>query len=260
MTLFDTHFHWDRKTKPEIIVEEAKQNGVQYAVCVGGDYESSVESSNFVESFDNYWFSAGVHPHEASKFDGDLSCFDELFSNSKMVAVGEIGLDFFYGFSDIKSQLKVMEIFTERALDLNKPLIVHCRDKDEKFDAYKESYQILKDFAKDGGKFVIHCFTGNSYWLDKFLELGSYIGITGIVTFPAAENIRKLAPAIPNERLLIETDSPYLAPKPYRGKINFPKYLIETAKKLAEIKAMNIGKMSELTTSNAMKFYNLNVQ
>jgi TatD DNase family protein len=259
LKLFDTHFHWDRKTKPEVIVEEAKQNNIQYGVCVGGDYKSSVESFNFAGSFDNYWFSAGVHPHGASKFKEGLACFNELFSSSKMVAVGEIGLDFFYGFSDRKSQLKVMEIFTECALDLNKPLIVHCRDKDEKFDAYKESYQILKDFAEDGGRFVVHCFTGNSYWLDKFLELGAYIGITGIVTFPAAENIRKLVLAIPDERLLIETDSPYLAPKPYRGKMNFPKYLIEIAKKLAEIKSMDIGKLSELTTSNAMKFYRLNI-
>ena len=259
MKLFDTHFHWDRKTKPEIIVEEAKQNDVQYAVCVGADYVSSVESLKLVDSFDSYWFSAGIHPHEASKFKGDLSCFDELFSNSKMVAVGEIGLDFFYGFSDKKSQLKVMEIFTESALKLNKPLIVHCRDKEEKFDAYKESYQILKDFSADGGKFVIHCFTGNSYWLDKFLEMGAYIGITGIVTFPAAGNIRTLVPAIPNGRLLLETDSPYLAPKPYRGKVNFPKYLQETAKKMSELKQMDIERLSNLTTANAMRFYNIQV-
>ncbi len=258
MKLFDTHFHWDRKTKPEIIVEEAKQNSVEYAVCVGGDYESSVESFNFAKAFDNYWFSAGVHPHEASKFNGDLNCFNELFSDSKMVAVGEIGLDFFYGFSDRKSQLKVMEIFSERALELNKPIIVHCRDKDDKFDAYTESYQILKDFAKDGGKFVVHCFTGNGFWLDKFLELGAYIGITGIVTFPAAENVRSLASAIPEKRLLIETDSPYLAPKPYRGKINFPKYLIKVAEKLAEIKQINIKELSEITTFNAMTFYKIN--
>jgi len=258
MQLFDTHFHWDRKTKPEIIVEEAKQNGVEYAVCVGGDYKSSVESLNFVDPFDNYWFSAGVHPHEAAKFNGDLTEFNELFSRPKMVAVGEIGLDFFYGFSDRKSQLKVMEIFTERALSLDKPLIIHCRDKDEKYDAYKDAYQILRDFAEDGGKFVIHCFTGSSFWLDKFLELDAYIGITGIVTFPAAENIRKLVPVIPNERLLIETDSPYLAPKPYRGKTNFPKYLIEVAKTLSDLKSVDIERISELTTLNAIAFYKLN--
>ena len=257
MQLFDTHFHWDRKTKPDVIVEEGKQNCVDFAVCVGGDYESSVESSNFANTFDNYWFSAGVHPHEASKFKGDLACFNELFSSSKMVAVGEIGLDFFYGFSDRKSQLKVMEIFSERALELNKPIIVHCRDKNDKFDAYTESYQILKDFAKNGGKFVVHCFTGNGFWLEKFLELGAYIGITGIVTFPAAENVRSLVPVIPDQRLLIETDSPYLAPKPYRGKINFPKYLIKVAEKLAEIKQINIKELSEITTFNAMNFYKI---
>ena len=259
MKLFDTHFHWDRKTDPKVIVEEAKHNNVHYGVCIGGDYKSSVESLEFVEPFENYWFTAGVHPHEASTFDGNLNCFDELFSNSKMVAVGEIGLDFFYGYSDKKSQLKVMETFTECALNLNKPLIIHCRDKDGIYDAYKEAYQILKDFAEDGGRFVVHCFTGNSHWLDKFLELGAYIGVTGIVTFPKAENIRTLVPAIPNERLLIETDSPYLAPKPYRGKTNFPKYLYEVAIKLSEVRSMNIDDLAELTLGNALNFYNLKV-
>ena len=257
MELFDTHFHWDRKTKPEVIVEEAKQNCVEYAVCIGGDYKSSVESQNFVNSFDKWWFAAGVHPHDASKFNGDISIFNDLFSDPKLVAVGEVGLDYFYGFSDKKSQLKTMEVFTEKALNINKPLIVHCRDKEDRFDAYKDVYQIINDFAKDKGEFVIHCFTGNGYWLDKFLELGAYIGITGIITFPKAENIRQIVPNIPDERLLIETDSPYLAPKPYRGKINFPKYLIEVAKKTAEVKSKNVESIAELTTINARNFYNL---
>ena len=257
MELFDTHFHWDGKTSPETIIEEAKQNSVNYAVCIGGDCESSRESMEFANAVENCWFAAGVHPHEASKFDGDLSSFSELFSNPKMVAVGEVGLDYFYGFSDKKSQWSTMEKFAGCALDLNKPLIVHCRDKDETFDAYKECYQILRDFAQSKGRFVVHCFTGNDHWLDKFLELGTYIGITGMVTFPKAENIRRLVPGIPNDRLLIETDSPYLAPKPYRGKTNYPKYLIEVAKKLAEVKSQSIEELAQQTTSNAMAFYNL---
>jgi len=255
MELFDTHFHWDKKMEPTVIVSEAQLNNVNFGVCIGADYSSSLLSKQFVESFENYWFAAGVHPHESSHFNEGLSQFKELFVNPKLVAVGEIGLDYFYDFSDKKSQLKTMEIFTECALKINKPLIVHIRDKDNKFDAFEESFQILKDFAKDNGTFVVHCFTGSNKWLDTFLELGAFIGITGMVTFPKAENIRKLINCIPDERLLLETDSPYLAPKPFRGKTNYPKYLIETAKKISEIKSIDLEVLADITTKNAKNFY-----
>jgi len=255
MKLFDTHFHWDGKTSPELIAQEANDAGVKYLVCVGGDYKSSHESKVFADRVDNCWFTSGVHPHYADKFDGDFSGFEDLVCDVKNVAVGEIGLDYFYEHSDRKRQRKVMLGFVELSLLRKLPLVVHCRDKDNNFDAYQECYEILRDFSLDGGSFVVHCYTGNIAWMEKFLEIGAYIGMTGIVTFPKAYNVREVLSLVPNDKLLIETDSPYLAPKQHRGKVNFPKYLPEIAAKIGEEKNVSLKELAQVTTENGLRFY-----
>ena len=257
MELFDTHFHWYDKPKPEIIVSEALVNEVKYLLCSGWDAKSSLQASRFADSFETCWFSAGVHPHDADEFNFDFSDFKELVAHKKCKAIGEVGLDYYYENSDKKSQLKVLESFTEFALESELPLVIHCRDKDDKFETYSEAYNILSDFVKDNGSFAIHCYTGNGYWLEKFLELGAYIGITGIITFPRAANIRDIVNIIPDNKLLLETDSPYLAPKPFRGKTNFPKYLPEVAKAVAFERKVSLDKIAEITTQNAFSFFKL---
>jgi TatD DNase family protein len=258
MELFDTHFHWYDKPEPEVIVTEALENNVKYFLCSGWDENSSIQASKFADSFENCWFSAGVHPHDASKFNFDFYKFKELANHEKCKAVGEVGLDYFYENSDKKSQLKVLESFTKFALETKLPLVIHCRDKDDKFETYNETYNILSDFVKDDGTFAIHCYTGNGYWLEKFLELGAFIGITGIITFPKAANIRDIVNIIPDNKLLLETDSPYLAPKPFRGKTNFPKYLIEIAKAVAKERNIPTSSLAENTTNNALNFFSIN--
>jgi TatD DNase family protein len=257
MELFDTHFHWYDKPEPEIIVTEALENNVKYLLCSGWDEKSSLQASKFASSFENCWFSAGVHPHDASKFNFDFSGFKELTHHKKCKAVGEVGLDYFYENSDKKTQLKVFESFVKFALETNLPLVIHCRDKDNKFETYNETYNILYDFVKDNGTFAIHCYTGNGYWLEKFLALGAYIGITGIITFPKAVNIRDIVNIIPDNKLLLETDSPYLAPKPFRGKTNFPKYLIEVAKAVAVERNTSLENISDYTKQNAFNFFKI---
>jgi TatD DNase family protein len=257
MNLFDTHFHWDGETDYNQIIKEANDNSVNYFVCIGADYNSSVDSANIAENIKNCWFTAGVHPHYADKYRKSIGKFRKFADYDKFVAIGEVGLDYFYDNSNRRAQKVVFEKFSELALELEKPLVVHTRDKDDKFTAYNDTHKILSDFAGSGGKLVIHCYTGNAQWLDSFLSLGAYIGITGIVTFPKAENVRELIKNIPDNRLLIETDSPYLAPLPFRGKTNFPKHLINVAEKIAELKGIPLNKLAEMTTENAMKFYNL---
>ena len=257
MELFDTHFHWYDKPEPELIVTEALENNVKYLLCSGWDDKSSKQASKFASSFDNCWFSAGVHPHDASKFNFDFSIFKDITNHNRCKAVGEVGLDYFYENSDKKSQLKVFAGFAELALDTKLPLVIHCRDKDNKFETYNEIYNILKDFVKDNGKFAIHCYTGNGYWLEKFLELGAFVGITGIITFPKAVNIRDIVNIIPDDKLLLETDSPYLAPKPFRGKTNFPKYLSEIAKAVALERNTTVEQTAKITTQNAFNFFRI---
>lgn len=258
MELFDTHFHCEEeRLTPQLIASEALDNEVKYLVCVGGDYQSSLEALEISHSIENCYFTAGVHPHSAENEMWKIEQFSELLKNDKCVAVGEIGLDYFYENSEKDTQKKVFEDFCKLGKKTDLPLVVHCRDKDDCCEAYEDVYGILKNAGAIKKRFVIHCYTGNLFWLEKFLDLGAYIGITGIVTFPKAENVRHIVRHVPDDKLLLETDSPYLAPKPHRGKPNFPKYLKLVAEEVAKIKSMPLENLAEITTANAFKFYNL---
>ena len=258
MELFDTHFHYEGAVAPQTIANEAAAEGVKYLACIGGDYKSSVESMQFAEAVKNSWFTAGVHPHYAANENWDMERFTHLMRHDKCVAIGEVGLDFFYENSAKDVQIKVFEEFCRLSTELDMPLVLHCRDKDDCFDAYNMVHDILSNYISDIPGFVLHCYTGNLEWMMKFLDFDAYIGITGIVTFPKADNVRELIPMIPDNRLLIETDSPYLAPKPYRGKPNCPKYLKYVAQEIARLKRITIEELADITTQNALKFYRLN--
>lgn len=258
MELFDTHFHYYGSVPPEEYYERAAAAGVKYLLAAGSTLEESHRSMLFAEKIADSWFSCGVHPHEAEK-SGEHPCeaFSEFRGHSKLVAIGEIGLDYFYEHSEREVQRRVFADFLKLSLDWNLPAIVHCRDKDGSFDSYSDSLSMLKDFYADGGRFVVHCFSGTPEWAEKFLELGAYLGITGIVTFPKAVNIRETLNVIPMERLLLETDTPYLAPVPYRGKENHSEYLIEVAKRTAAEKNITVEELSSITTANAFKLFSM---
>jgi TatD DNase family protein len=257
MELFDTHFHYyDKEQTPQEYYESIKIPELKYLMAAGADFEESRTAQRFAEEIENSWFAAGVHPHSAAEFE-NIGTFEEFRGHDKLAAIGEIGLDYFYDNSPRKIQRSVMEQFLALALQWNLPAIVHLRDADEKFDAYADGLAMLKDFAGDGGRFVVHCFSGTPGWAEKFLELGAFLGVTGIVTFPRAINIRETLQVIPDERLVIETDSPYLAPVPYRGKTNNPGYVIKVAEKIAEERDRSLEEIAELTTSNALRLFNL---
>ncbi|MDA3800429.1 MAG: TatD family hydrolase [Kiritimatiellae bacterium] len=258
MKLFDTHFHfYDKNGEPEEYWNEIKIPELEYVLAVGADFEESKVARDFASKIDNSWFAAGVHPHGADEIKDGIACFDEFKNDDKLVAIGEIGLDYFYENSERETQKKIMELFLEQALKLNLPAIVHCRDQNDKDQAYLDAFEMLKDFSKDGGQFELHCFAGTPFWAENFLDLGAYLGVTGIVTFPAAKNIRDSVKVIPLDRLLVETDSPYLAPVPHRGKPNNPGYVIEVAKKVAEVKGITADECAKITTKNAFEFFRI---
>ncbi len=257
MELFDTHFHYYREVAPAEYYSKAAERGVKHMLATGGNYDESLACRDFAADIDAAWFTAGVHPHQASEYIGDISMFDEFRGEQKFVAVGEIGLDYFYENSEKKHQRDVFEKFLKLALEWKLPAVIHCRDKEGSEEAYDDTGALLKDFSADGGRFVVHCYTGTIERAEEFLEMGAYIGFTGIVTFPRAQNVRDVLKVVPDDKLLLETDTPYLAPVPYRGKTNHSCYLPEIAERVASEKGMTTEALAKMTTANAFKIFNL---
>ncbi len=248
--LFDTHCHFDEQDDPKQLVSAAADAGVACFTVVGSDAESSRRSLQLAKQIDGCYATAGIHPHDADQFNGDLTPFRELLQAPEMVAVGETGLDYFYDNAPRQHQRQSMTAFLELARELGKPAVIHCRD------AYEDCLQIVRDNLEPAS-FVIHCFSGDPGWIERFGELGAYFSFNGLVTFKKAENIREALRCVPSDRLLLETDSPYLAPEPYRGHRNQPAYIPEIAQRVAQELELERNELAELTTANAFRFFNL---
>lgn len=259
MKLFDTHFHLPDDDCTADYLQKLLPEHDYRMLALGGSLAGSCRALEFARQHDKVWAACGVHPHDAEDFDGDITPFAEMLADSKIRAVGEIGLDYFYDLSPREIQRKCFERFLDLALQHNKPVSVHCRDQEERFDAYNDCYAMLKEFAAAAGEgmIVLHCYAGNADFLEKFLELGSYIGVTGMVTFPKSHNIRENLRHIPRNRLLFETDSPYLAPVPFRGKPNHPALVATVVEYAAKFLETDPDTLAEETTGNAMKFFDL---
>jgi TatD DNase family protein len=255
MAIFETHFHFEPDWNAETYYQEANDLGVSYFLAAGGDEKTTETAQKFASQFENAFFSAGVHPHDATKYEKDISMFANFAKKDDCVAIGEIGLDYFYENSEKKAQLTVFENFLNLAITTNLPAIVHCRDKNDSETAYEDAYSLLHDFQKSGGVFVVHCYTGSVSWAEKFLAIGAYLGITGIVTFPRAQNVRDVVKIIPNDKILLETDTPYLAPVPFRGKTNHSKYLPYIVTAVAKEKELSNHEVEKQTTENAFRLF-----
>ncbi len=269
MELFDTHFHFDGEKTPaeyiaglrndlELVREKLNISPERiYLLCAGGSFTGSMRARKFAEAVPDAYFSAGVHPHDAGEYRRERENFSIFVGHPKLVAVGEIGLDYFYDLSDRAVQKKVLAEFLELALQWQLPAMLHLRDKDNLFSAYDDALEMLKDFTADGGRFVIHCYAGNEKYAEKFLELGGFFGVTGLYTFKAAANIRSAISVIPTGRLLIETDSPYLAPVPFRGRSNSPGLVGMVAAALGADRQMTPETAAGIFTANGKKFYGI---
>lgn len=249
--LIETHFHPDPDDNFEGELEIARADGVGGFIAVGANLESSRVVGALADRIEDLWCTAGLHPHEAAQFDGDVEPYRELLASAKACAVGEIGLDYYYEHSDRVSQGRVFRTFLKLAAELQLPAVIHCRD------AYDDCLDILRETLAPGQPFEIHSFTGPLEVVREFLDMGAYISFNGIVTFKKAENVRQALDAVPLDRLLLETDAPYLAPVPHRGHHNCPAYLTHIAKYIAKRKGMMLSELAQQTTTNARSFFRL---
>ncbi|MBR2963378.1 MAG: TatD family hydrolase [Lentisphaeria bacterium] len=259
LELFDTHAHLGDDGCPDETeyYRRAEEAGVPWILLCGSDFESSRCAAEFASHFDRVFFAAGLHPLDVVKHPCETEKFEAFVAAPRFAAVGEIGLDYYYERGTREKQLEVFRSFLELALRLDRPAIVHTRDVDGSTLAYDDAYTLLADFAHAGGQFVLHSFAGSIADFERFEALGAYFGCGGMVTFKKADNIRALALRYPEDRILLETDSPYLAPVPFRGKENHPEFLPWTAHSLAALRGWSMQKTVNLTTSNAKRFFRI---
>ena len=266
--LFDTHFHFYGEKPPQKFMDDvqtvlaevcAELNWPEVPVlrlaAMGGSLAESRLARQFAAAVPGAVFAAGVHPHQASEFSGDVADFAEFRDDPRLAAIGEIGLDYYYNSSPRERQCQVFEQFLELALAWKLPACVHLRDGADAETAYADALALLRDYAKSGGVGVIHCFAGTSEWAERFLELGFYCGATGMITFRRAENIRAAIRRVPKNRLLLETDAPYLAPVPFRGRENHPGYLPPVVEQVAKLWNASVAEVLDATSANARRFY-----
>lgn len=234
----DTHAHVDMNSYDEdreATIQRARESGVKYMVNIGCDVESSQRSVELTERYDFIYATAGVHPHDTKNIHGDT--YDHLrilLDHPKVIALGEIGLDYFKNYSPQDVQRQHFRKQIELAKELNKPIIIHSRD------AKQDMISILSDYYGDpnGKSGIFHCFSDDQETADAALAMGFYISFAGTVTFKNADNLRQIAKTVPADRLFAETDCPFMAPVPKRGKRNEPSYVNYTAQKLAEIRGL----------------------
>ncbi len=271
--LIDSHCHLSFKDYPreEIdgVLTRAKENGVDAFVNIGaGDaFEGNAAALDLAQKYSNIFCTVGIHPHDAKIVDaGMVRQIEEMAKNPKVVAIGEIGLDFHYLHSPQDIQENVFQQFIELAKKVDKPIMIHDRDAGER------TYEIIRDhvFAPSPGLrppspsrgegsigVMIHCFTGTMALAKKYLALGCLISFTGIITFKKADELREVVKMVPLDQMLVETDSPFLTPAPFRGKRNEPANVRQVAEKVAEIRGISLEEVATQTTQNAIRFFKL---
>lgn len=256
MSLIDSHCHLYYEpfiNNIQSTINECKINHVISLLSISVDLNTSLINTRLANTYSEIYCSIGIHPNEVSKTKIEtVSKLEDLFLKSrKVLAIGEIGLDYFRN-NNKSEQINYFEKQIELSLKLKLPIIVHTRNSDD------DLISIIKEYSKyENIKFLIHCFTGDLQFSKFLLDLGCYISLSGVVTFKNAHHTHEVASYVPLDKLLVETDSPYLSPHPFRGNVNYPKNVILVAKKIAEIKKLKIEVIEKYTTENFYKFFNL---
>lgn len=260
----DSHAHLEGKqfaSDREHVIQRARDAGVRHIVAIGnGDGPTNFDCGiQLAKNYEFIYATIGIHPHEARL--ADQAAYDrmaELARYPKLIAWGEIGLDYFYDHSPRDLQKQVFAAQMELAAAAKKPIVIHCRPSDNSENAWEDCLEMIEQqWAPTGLGGILHCFTGNWAQAKRGLDLGFMISFAGNLTFPKAQPIRAAALEVPLDRLLIETDSPYLAPVPHRGKRNEPSFVIETARKLGEVRGLSGDEIGELTSRNFYNFFKL---
>jgi len=234
------------------VIRRAAAAGVTAIIDVGANRASSRAVMEIARRYRNVYCAVGVHPHDAKEVTpDDLGQYRSMLSNPKVVAVGEIGLDFYRDLSPRPVQREVFRAFIRLAREVRKPVIIHDRD------AHDEIVAILKEEkARDVGG-VMHCFSGDLQMARECLRMGFYISFAGPLTYSGSNRLAEVAKMVPGDRIMVETDCPYLTPQPFRGKRNEPSFVVHTAQELARIRAVSFERISELTLSNTCRLFGI---
>ena len=246
--MIDSHCHLDHeplKSDLSNIIKRSKDVGIEKLLTISTSVESFEKIKNIINEDEIIFGTIGIHPHETDNneisIDYIVKNFDE---NPKIIGIGETGLDFYYNNSDKEKQIKSFKKHIEASIKTNSPLIVHSRNAED------ETFEILNKYRGEKLKILMHCFTGSKNFAEKLLELNAFFSASGIITFKNSIDLQETFKILPLEKILIETDSPYLAPVPNRGKKNEPSFLSYTAQKLADIKDVSKKEITKITTKN----------
>lgn len=254
-TLFDTHCHL---TLGELAADgsgawqRARALGVTEALVVGIDAATSAVVLDFVRGHDGLYASVGIHPNDTAEATAaDFAAIRKLAADPRVVAIGETGLDSYRSASTPEQQEQSLIWHAELALELDKPLVLHIRE------AHAHAARVLEPFIPRGLRAVLHCFGGNPEDLQPFVSWGFFVSFSGIITYPKGENVRAAARLVPLEQCMVETDAPWLAPVPYRGKPNEPAHVVHIARELARVKGVAEAQLFRATTDNAHRFFRI---
>ncbi len=254
MPLIDSHCHLDRLAFEKIgtdldgVVSLAKEHGVEQMLCVSINLENFPEVLRISHCYDNIFSSVGVHPSD----DGEEPSVEQLIQladDPRIIAIGETGLDYFYNEGDLEWQRERFRVHIRAAIATGKPLIIHTRE------AEADTLAIMREEGADKIGGVMHCFTGSLAMAQHCLDLGFYISFSGIVTFRNADELREVAKMVPEDRMLIETDAPYLTPVPKRGKPNHPALVKHVAEHIAEQRGVTFEQIAEATSTNFQRLF-----
>ena len=255
--IIDSHCHLDYPVlynELDNVIDRAEKNNVKIFLTISTNLKSFDKIKLIVDKYENVYGTLGIHPHETKDFINiDSTFLKKLYNeNKKIIGIGETGLDYYYDNSEREVQKKIFEEHLKTSSLLNLPTIVHTRN------AEHDTYELIKEYKQNSNiKILIHCFTGTKEFAKKLLDLDCYISLSGIITFKKSIELVEAVSYIPIDKLLIETDSPYLAPEPFRGKSNEPSYLRHVASKLSEIKKISIDDIEKNTSNNFLELFNL---
>ena len=252
---FDSHAHYDDERFNEDrdkLLQNLKNEGVSYVINIGSCVETSLKSIELAQRYDFIYASLGIHPHYVEGIkDNDITIIEKEIKNNKVVAIGEIGLDYYYDNSprDLQKHWFLQQLKLAKRAKL--PVIIHDRD------AHEDTMEIIKkeDISSIGG--VLHCYSGSTEMANELVGMGFYISIPGTVTFKNSKKIKDVVKNIPIEKMLIETDCPYLAPEPHRGKRNYSAYLKYIAEAIAQIKEIPVEEVAQITSDNTKKLFGI---
>ena len=246
--MIDSHCHLDHeplKSDLSNIIKRSKDVGIEKLLTISTSVESFKKIKNIINEDEIIFGTIGIHPHETDNNEISIDYIVKNFEeNPKIIGIGETGLDFYYNNSDKEKQIKSFKKHIEASIKTNSPLIVHSRNAED------ETFEILNKYQDEKLKILMHCFTGSKNFAEKLLKLNAFFSASGIITFKNSMDLQKTFKILPLEKILIETDSPYLAPVPNRGKKNEPSFLSYTAQKLADIKDVSKKEITKITTKN----------